>query len=355
MAFPKPPSDRTAVDAAGQFVIQRLKHPLKLHYWRARHNALTLVNAWRVAHAFPLNTFQTTLRRKAVGVDQQALVSQRIKRLRAIRDKLTRMPWLQLSEMQDIGGCRAVVRSVSQVRKLVAEYKVSRIRHQLIDEDDYINKPKKTGYRSYHLIYSYSSDDVPTWNRLKIEMQFRSHAQHAWATAVETVGTFTDQALKANRGSDEWKRFFALMGTEIALREGTPPVPGTPSSKDDLLKELRELVQQLNVIYRLRAYGSMLKATFANPQLRRARFFLLSVDPVASGITIRAYRASELERAFEDLNKTERENVKKPRQDAVLVSVDSLTALRNAYPSYFMDTHRFVREVERALRTADHP
>jgi ppGpp synthetase/RelA/SpoT-type nucleotidyltranferase len=70
--------------------------------------ALTIINNWRSVHSFPLNTFQKTLRDKARKVDSQVLVAQRIKRLSSIELKLRRFaPQMQLSQMQDIGGCRA--------------------------------------------------------------------------------------------------------------------------------------------------------------------------------------------------------------------------------------------------------
>jgi hypothetical protein len=70
------------------------------------------INNWRSSHNFPLNTFQIGLRRKARKVYQASLVAQRIKRLSSIAAKLRRFDWLTLQEMQDIGGCRAVVGSV---------------------------------------------------------------------------------------------------------------------------------------------------------------------------------------------------------------------------------------------------
>jgi hypothetical protein len=36
------------------------------------------------------------------------------------------------------------------------------------------------------------------------------------------------------------------------------------------------------------------------------------------------------------------------RRDVVLVSVDSLEALKKAYPNYFLDTHRFIQAVKHA-------
>lgn len=138
--------------------------------------------------------------------------------------------------MQDLGGCRAIVNTVATVKKLVNIYEESTIKHKLDHIDDYISKPKTTGYRGIHLIYRYyTTYNREAYNGLKIEIQLRSALQHAWATAVETVGTFTKQALKSSQGEKDWLRFFSLMGTEIALREHSPTVPGTPPTKASLI------------------------------------------------------------------------------------------------------------------------
>ena len=133
--------------------------------------------------------------------------------------------------MQDIGGCRSIVRNVAQVRKIVANYEKSDIKHKVFQTDDYIDKPKESGYRGVHLIFKYFSDKNETYNGLKIEVQVRSNLQHAWATAVETTGTFIGQALKSSQGEADWLRFFCLMGSAIAIRENTNPVPDTPTSR----------------------------------------------------------------------------------------------------------------------------
>ncbi len=68
---------------------------------------------------------------------------------------------------------------VDQVQKLVRSYKQSDIKHILAQEDDYIEKPKKSGYRGVHLIYKYFSDKIQTFNGLKVEVQIRTALQHA--------------------------------------------------------------------------------------------------------------------------------------------------------------------------------
>jgi len=310
-------------------------------------HALDILSNWRSCHAFPLNTLQVNLRNHSKEVDQGALVAQRIKRLTSIAQKLRRFDWIKLSQMQDIGGCRAIVRSVRAADRLAKRFRNSQMRHHLIDEDDYIRNPKKSGYRSLHLIYAYESDRNTTYNGLKIEVQIRSSLQHAWATAVETVGTFTQQVLKSSRGSREWLRFFALMSTAIALREKTKPVPKTPTDKDALICELRQHATELDVEHRLKTYGHALNAFPSDTQ--DADYFLLKLEPAAQKVTISGFTRKDLPRASGAYLDVERAIANEPGAEAVLVSVDSVEALRRAYPNYFLDTRLFLDALREAL------
>ncbi len=341
MAWEIPKYTLADVDNAGELLVH--KHRDEQEYTLA----LKVIDNWRAVHAFPLNTMQVYLRKKASIIDHNAIVAQRIKRLTSIELKLRHMPELKLSEMQDIGGCRAVVRSVAAVKKLVKAYHDSDIKHKLDDWDDYIKEPKLSGYRSYHLIYRYYSDKKSTYNDRKIEMQLRSKLQHVWATAVETVGTFTGQALKSSIGAREWLRFFQLMGTVIALKEGTAPVPNTPTDNNSLLRELRDCATSLQVETKLSAYGAALHEL--TRERHKAHFYLLALNPVAKTIRVREYKKGELSRALRDYTPTEQGIRKKPGGEAVLVSVDSMAALRSAYPNYFLDTVKFREELQSAL------
>jgi hypothetical protein len=306
-----------------------------------------VINNWRAIHNFPLNTFQVTLRRKASAVDDRAIVAQRIKRLSSIGLKLRLLKTLKLSQMQDIGGCRAIVRNTTRVKRLVREYESGDLKHELADKDDYISSPKSSGYRGVHLIYRYFSDRKATYNGLKIEMQIRSKLQHAWATAVETVGTFTDQALKSSQGGQEWLRFFALMSSANANVERSPIVPGTPERRSELRRELRELARALEVERRLAAYGKTLR-TLEAPDAKLAHYFLLALNPTENTVSVTGYRANESERATMDFMAVERK-FPDVRSDAVLVSVESLSALRRAYPNYFLDTSAFIEALKTAI------
>ncbi len=342
MAWTEPQHSKGQVDKAGQVLASKDSSYVQLY------EAMAVVNNWRSAHSFPLNTLQVGLRLRARQVDPDALVAQRIKRMSSIEAKLSRFQTIRLSQMQDIGGCRAVVRTVSDVRQLAELHDGSAMKHKLLRMDDYLDTPQSSGYRGIHLIYRYYSDRNETYNGLQIEIQLRSLLQHARATAVETVGTFLKQALKSSQGHAEWLRFFALMGSALALRERTALVPGTPTARQELFDELREAAQTLEVERRLEAYGNALQ-TLEEQGVADAHFFLMTLDPAADTITIRGFRKNELDTATATYLQVERSLNAATGAEAVLVSVDSIAALKRAYPNYFLDTQSFLLAVRRAL------
>src|SRR5262249_12016155 len=96
---------------------------------------------WRGLHAYPINTFQALLRKKLGAIDEDAIVAQRLKRFASIVLKLQRFPTMQLARMQDIGGLRAVVGRVSQLRPLEDAYRNASFKHVLTHSKDYLNEP----------------------------------------------------------------------------------------------------------------------------------------------------------------------------------------------------------------------
>jgi hypothetical protein len=341
MARVKPEYTRGSVDKAGRTYVDPSAGA------EDREMALAIINNWRSSHSYPLNALQVVLRKLAAKIDNDPTVAQRIKRLPSIRHKLERFTGMKLSRMQDIGGCRAVLSSVKEVDELVNYYKTkSRAKHVLVREDPYILQPKDSGYRGVHLVYSY--DGRTEWNGLKVEIQLRSRLQHGWATAVETVGTFTQQVLKSSLGEDDWLRFFALMSSALALREGTPSVPGTPEDTAALTKELRSYVKKLKVIDRLQAYGTTLQHVERTMEgVKGGHTFLLELDVKAQQLSIWDFESAV--QAAEQYEAVERAIENEPNKDVVLVSVESLAALRRAYPNYFLDTTAFVTSVQEAI------
>jgi ppGpp synthetase/RelA/SpoT-type nucleotidyltranferase len=307
-------------------------------FFDAYYNALDIVNNWRSAYSFPLNTFTVGLKRRARSIDQHCIIAQRIKRMSSIELKLRRFPTMTLAQMQDLGGCRAVLSSVSGVVKLVRDYRSSDIKHPLQVCDDYIAQPKTSVYRGIHLIYRYNSDRKKTYNSLKIEMQIRAHLQHAWATAVETVGTLQRQALKSSQGDKDWLRFFALTSSAFAFRERTQPIPNTPESHREMVRELREYISKLDLSNRLSAYGSAMRF-LANPQHDRSdsHYFLIELNPAQRSVEVTTFKLSESKVANAKYLDVEKKMKERPSSEAVLVS--------------FLDTHVFMNLVNEATKT----
>lgn len=320
-----------------------------------------MLDNWRMSHAFPLNTCQVLLRRRAIAVDPDAEVVQRLKRRTSVYRKLRLKPDMGLERMQDIAGCRAVVTSVEQVYAVLNALFQGASRHNLREPFDYVQNPKPDGYRSVHLVVQYQSTRNTTYNKHLVEMQIRTRLQHAWSTAVETVGTFLGFNLKGGEGPPEWLEFFRLVSCEFAAAEGTPRVAGTPP-ENDCLRRIGHLADQLAVVERLLAFRDALKVT-ENEEggVGGLHYYLLQLSPVAPdaeepGPTLRitAYSRRELDHANEEYSRLEQQARVEGREwDVVLVSASSLEALRNAYSNYFANTRLFLDRLRVILARAD--
>lgn len=189
-----------------------------------RKQVLDIINNWRASHAYPLQIITSNLRKN----NPNAIVVQRLKRLDSIIGKLERFPDMDLYRMQDLGGCRVIVDTIDQVYDSIKKYNLSRIRHILKREYDYIQNPKPSGYRSYHMVYQFQSDKKETYNKnMLIEIQFRTRLQHVWATAVEMMGIYTKNNLKSSQGDEDILRFFTLVSSLFAIIEDSTVCPNT--------------------------------------------------------------------------------------------------------------------------------
>ncbi|MFI4976369.1 MAG: RelA/SpoT domain-containing protein [Caulobacterales bacterium] len=344
MIWATPLWDRRAVNAAGRALAART-FPMEAD------QVLQIVNNWRSSHAFPLNSVQNGLRQRARRFETNFDVAQRIKRLESIHAKLCRRQTesMRLTQMQDIGGCRVVFEHLPSVMGLVNLYKQKGGENRFVGEKNYIEFPKSDGYRSYHLVYEYRGRrEQVVFNDLKIEIQIRTRLQHAWATAVESVGLLTRQALKSNVGSSDWLRFFSLMSTAIAAMEYCPCVPGTPDDSGDLIAEISSLTGSLGIIDKLSAYNVTIDH-FAKGSVKGAKYILLKLDFTARHVNYWSFKKSQSQRA--NIMYTSLEREVKPEEDIqlVLVAVDSFAALKRSYPNYFLDTTRFLDLVNKAL------
>ena len=314
-----------------------------------------IIQNWRSSHALPLHAFRVVLQGRAKRLDPKVLIAQRLKRFSSVMNKLAREETMQLSQMQDLGGCRAIVDTVEMVREIYDVYRTSDDHNEaplFISSKrprcfDYIQEPKPDGYRGIHIVgrYAARAEINEPWNGHRIEIQLRSKLQHAFATTVETVTTFTREPLKFGAGPESWQRFFALVGSALAIREGTPLVPGTPDNRSDLVRELREFTEHLDVHRRLRNWTNAIKQ-LPRKNVSQYKWLLLVLDLKTNEISVTGY--AEKRQAARELEKIEKgPNAKS--LDAVMVWVRSIYDLRDAYPNYYADTTDFVKALDVAM------
>lgn len=318
--------------------------------------AMDILSNWRSSHSFPLHVFAVRLNRLAKQVDSTALVVRRLKRIPSILKKLNRDQTnkMEMPRMQDVGGCRAVLQSIYEIDALVKKYKKSRgIKHKLANKKDYVQMPKKDGYRSIHLIYKYFSDKNKEYDGLLIEIQIRTKLQHYWATAIETVDHFTRQAIKSNEGEKDWMDFFKLVSSAFANMEKTPIVPETPVDQNELRESIRVLAKKLKVVKKINEWTKILKIIeeFEKGKKIKYDFYLLNLNLTTKELKISAYKKSQEELANSEYSKHEENMIKNHEdRDIVLVSAETAKELRKAYPNYFLDAKEFVNVLNTYFR-----
>jgi putative GTP pyrophosphokinase len=196
--------------------------------------AWLLVRDFRAGFQRPLDKVTIQLRRIVGYESEEVVVAQRLKRMPTILDKLERQPTMDITRMQDIGGCRAVLLGSERDRvleRIGSHWPVQKVY-------DYVEAPKPTGYRAIHVV-------VLRDDRL-IEIQLRSRAQQRWAVAVERTGVRLRQPVKDGVGPEPVLRYFWLLGEVIGLMEGgVPPDDARVMEVDAELESLSEQVRAL--------------------------------------------------------------------------------------------------------------
>ena len=307
--------------------------------------AETVLAAWRSRHAAPLAAVYGLLKSLS-GADKArpaALAACRLKRMPSIIDKLKRSPAMQAGRMQDIGGVRIIVDTIQEVYAL----------HHALAEDkdigpllvlppkDYIARPKPDGYRSLHQILRCVNDDPPESGSLRIEVQIRTRLQHAWATAVETLGELEGASFKTGEGTETAKRFFQTASALFALDEGQPLPPscaGLPPK--DLVREFEELDIRLGASAKLKAAG--LKQLPQTDGFQKSSMHLLVLDVSRKGapqLSVQGY--DDLAAANAAYSRLESQTRDDPSVYVLLMAAD-IARLQQAYPNYCLDASIFL-------------
>lgn len=310
-----------------------------------RNEALELINDWRANHLPPLNVMKNALLRLLVKDKIEPLIiSQRLKRLTSIEYKLDLNENMGLGGMQDIGGYRAVLKDTKDLFKLKKILEKNTNNHKLNRIVNYVDRPKPSGYRSIHFIYTYNSKS-DKYKNLQLELQIRTKLQHNWATAVETAGILTKTSLKSSQGPDEWLDFFKIVSSLFAIKEALPVLEEhSEFTMEELMVVCYKFTEKLKVIDILKALR--ISARQIEIDQFNGDYYLINISVKEKFVNIMTFKKSDFELASDEYLRLEK-RIKENENAVVLVAATSIKALRKAYPSYFLDTSEFITALEK--------
>lgn len=248
---------------------------------------------------------------------------------------------MNLARMQDIGGIRIVLANVAEVYRLHTNILNSKrpFEHEpLLPPKDYIKEPKSDGYRSLHQgIFKYKKvRPTPELDGLQIELQIRTKLQHAWATAVETLGIIEKSSLRLVRVARNLSGFLCLLVLYFHTMKDTilPILADIPIK--EIAKELRALEAKLQIFAKLQ--GLIVTAKHietSSPKSDEYHLMELDTSKESPAISLIPFTKSQLEMAESIYKMREIETQDKPYIELVLISAGNLKEIKKPIQTIF--------------------
>lgn len=176
------------------------------------------------------------IRKQFQNDDQQSpieFVTGRIKPVSSIKEKMVRRQVREdrlEQDMQDIAGVRVMCQFVEDIYQVVDLLR-KRTDMTIIEERDYINNEKPSGYRSYHIVVEYPVQLISGEKKILAEIQIRTLAMNFWAT-IEHSLNYKYQGEFPKELSDRLQR-----ASEAAF------------SLDEEMSEIREEIQEAQKLF----------------------------------------------------------------------------------------------------------
>lgn len=354
---------------SGKQVIKAGESFLSDEIYRDRNlfnESMNVLSYWRFQHETPLEQALSLLEKETLNYDRSAIFAKRLKRHPSIVSKLKRFPQMKLKNMQDIGGCRAIVSTEKKLQQITRELRKReefRNSNGDIRFKDYIKNPKDDGYRGYHLIGTFKDDSS---NNKLIEIQLRTTIQHDWATALEIIDLFTGQALKSNKGREDWKEFFRLVSLHFEIMESIH-LFSVKNPEEQFFQYQQKVINDTNlfatsgkvhaiesklgVVKNLEAFAHSLR--IANQHISDQKvsgYVLLRIDTRKSTVETTLFNEQENDAAEKTYLKYEKDASNSTDIVVALVSTTAVGGIREAYPNYFADSSDFLKYLIHILK-----
>lgn len=306
-----------------------------------RNEALPVIQTWRETHFHVLQELNKQLlalfQEKDIEYD---FSSMRIKRMTSIEAKLrnNKEKGTKLGGMQDIGGIRFVFDTIEQLDNVVKVLDdFMPINFTGIRSYNYVDEPKESGYRSVHYVYKYNSEDE-RYNGNSIELQIRTKMQHAWAMAVETASLISQTTLKADiQDNSEWRGFFKLVSALFARNEGKPTYKTFSDYSQEKFCTEYFYYEKHNLVDQLKALRVTVNSDF---DAVKTGYCVLTIDfnsKIVHTQTFNQNQEKEAASLFSQIEQTINQD-----EAALMVAIENMVEIKEAYPSYFLDTQKFL-------------
>ena len=292
---------------------------------------LNKLQLYRISHQPALRDTFDFLVKKSRQYHKGSLVVYRLKRIDTIKRKIERYSTMDLSLMQDVAGCRAIVDSETQILKIVNEFNKDS-NFEIIDFDDYLTNPRETGYKSYHLIVKPKNYDKV------VEVQLRTRIHHHWATLVEITDLVFDVKLKEGQDHPDLFKFHKYLSKEkenLSFEE-----------REDIISIERkhELIDKLITVFKSNYFLSVERWIKAIPENSKPEYLIMELDD----------NLSPNFSFFEDFVSAENKYFKKfnnMEPEMVLIHTNNLDfeKLDLAYSNYVLTSHPSIREYIKIL------
>lgn len=324
-------------------------------------DARAKIQSFRTEHKKPLECIVQIVSRYSCEGTQ---VVARLKRLDTIIDKLTRLSLDGVSEnktcvtnMNDIGGCRAIFERIEYLYDALEDIKiiVDRLSNiKIKDIDNYIENPKGNdcGYRSLHIIFEFKTPD----KTLKIEAQLRTRVQHLWATTVEVIDLIERVKIKTlshrpdnekNRSQIYWEELLSLMSDVIAGNEGCNEL--TDSRRTEIKNKLKYLNNKVKAVNKLESFKLVSEKIDFNTSSQNS-YYIVVIGLEKGSIKVIAEQAYDNEhKAMLIYNNIEQVVSSMENTNTLMVATKDISSLGDAYPNYLGDCQAFIEMLNEAM------
>ena len=193
---------------------------------------LSLLEMYRLSFAEAYEEVVASIR-NAVQLEP---VGRRAKTTSSIIEKLRRET-IRLSQMQDIAGCRLIVKGVLAQDKVVEQIKGKLATSIVMDR----RKLPSYGYRAVHII--------ATARNRPIEIQVRTELQHLWAQLSEKLSDACDPAIKYGGGDPETQKVLSALSLAVQNLEDLEADPNTAHVAYTMKPLVRKLVDVVEIAF----------------------------------------------------------------------------------------------------------